>query len=229
MNPSHLEIESVIAEEAAAHARAAEELNPFGDSEALELGSARLVYSGQWSPVHGCFALGLDGPVEARDFHEVERFFLKKERRSAYWICPGTDSSLLSFLDRDFHAAKKTAVSGAEPRDLPLPAPAGESRPDFPSWALAFTKTLDPAAKEVGLFALTKLHQKETSYYLGKEPGAASYTFFRNGIAFIPFPSTPELLALQIHDSANFRCRYVVVLGKSPLTFLYERTLYERI
>ena len=94
----HREIELAFAAEAAAHARAAGELNTFGEAEALELGGARAVYSGAWSPVHGVFGLGLDGPVESRDLQEIERFFQKKERAAAYWLCPSTDSSLETLL-----------------------------------------------------------------------------------------------------------------------------------
>ena len=55
------DIEAAFAAEAEAHARAALELNPHGEAEALELGAARAVYAGQWSQVHGVFGLGLDG------------------------------------------------------------------------------------------------------------------------------------------------------------------------
>ncbi len=231
MSPPIREMEIAFALEAAAHARAASELNSFGEAETLELGEARAVYCGQWSPVHGVFGLGLDGPVEERDLREVERFFLRKERHPAFWVCPETDSSLLGYLKQDFHPAKKVAVQSLPLHgDAPsLPAPLGDSRPDHQAWALAFTHALDPGAKEAGLLALTKLHQRETRFYLGT-PAAASYTYFARGLALVPFPATPSLLSLQAKEAGEYRAKALVTAGNSvALPTIYERTLYERI
>lgn len=228
--PPLREIEFAFAAEAAAHAAAAAELNPFNDAESLELGDARAVYSGQWSPVHGVFGLGLDGPVEERDLREVEKFFFKKERSAAYWITPQTDPSLAALLGRDFSPTRKIPVHGTSlpGADFPLPDPSGSSKPDHNEWALAFTQLLDPASKEAGLIALTKLHQKDTRFYLSEH--AASYTFFHRGMSLVPYAASQTLLALQIKEAQDFRTTYIAATGAaSPLPLLYERILYERI
>ena len=75
MQSLYPEIEAAFAEEAAAHARASAELNSFGEAEAVEMGNGRLVYAGVFASVHGVYGLGLDGPVEERDWAEIDRFF----------------------------------------------------------------------------------------------------------------------------------------------------------
>lgn len=222
------EIEAAFAAEAAAHAKAAAELNPFGEAESLELGDARAVYSGAWSPVHGVFGLGLDGPVEERDLLEIHRFFYKKERAAAFWVTPETDPSLVEQLGRDYHCVRKCAVHGQSLKEsIALPEASGASSPEHKAWTLAFTRALDPGASEPGLIALTKLHQKEARLYLGTN--AASYTFFSRGIALVPFPSTHSLLALQAAEAKEWAASFFVTGLPSPLPFLYERSLYERI
>jgi hypothetical protein len=223
------QIEQAFAREASAHAAAALELNPYGEAEALELGDARAVYTGQWSSVHGVMGLGLDGPVEERDLREVERFFHRKERSPAFWVTPETDPSLLELLGRDYRIVRSTSVHGcALPADAELPAPSGASREvDHRAWTLALTQQLDPYAKEPGLLALTKLHQKETRFYLGG--GSASYTFFHSGLALVPSPGAHSLLALQVNEAAEFRSTFFATGAVSPLPFLYERTLHERL
>jgi hypothetical protein len=211
----------------AAHARAAAELNPFGEAEVLELGNARAVYAGQWSPVHGVFGLGLDGPVEESDLREIERFFFKKERAAAYWICPETDPSLLGLL-RDFETKRKVPVHGiATASASALPEASGGNTPDHQEWSLAFTRVLDPGASQPGLFALTKLHQKETRFYLASGAGA-SYTFFSKGMAIAPVPSVNSLLALQLRDAKDWGASFFAC-GASPLPQLYERSYFERL
>jgi hypothetical protein len=114
------------------------------------------------------------------------------------------------------------------PGNLELPPPSGSSREiDHRNWCLALTQALDPFAKEPGLFALTKLHQKDTRYYLS--PSGASYTYFHAGIALIPVPGPHSVLALQASDAVEFKCMTIATSGSSPLPFLYERTLYERL
>lgn len=213
--------------EAAAHAFAAAELNPFGEAEILELGDARAVYCGAWSPVHGVLGLGLSGPVEERDLREIERFYFKKERDPAFWITPETDPSLTALLAHEYHPVKSIPVHGAALNaDLCLPEPNGSSQPDHHQWTIAFSLTLDPNAKEPGLLALTKLHQKETRRYLAGGGNCASYTFFHRGIALVPAPSTHTLLALQAHEARQWKAEFLVTGAASPLPFLYERSLY---
>lgn len=220
-----LRIESALAAEAAAHARAALELNPFGEAEALELGHARAVYSGQWSPVHGVFALGLEGEVTERDLAEIDRFYFRKERPVAYWITPETDPSLLALLERDFAPTRKVPMHGTPLAGWEPGATTGVSAGvDHRQWSLAFTQTLDPAAREPGLLALTKLHQKETRFYMEAN---ASYTYFRGGLALVTVPTS--LLALQAKEARDYACDFIAIAGVSGLPFLYERTLYERI
>ena len=224
-------IETALAFEAATHAAAALDLNPFGEAEVLELGGARAVYSGQWSPVHGVIGLGLEGPVEACDLQEIERFFSKKERAAAYWITPATHPSLLERLGTDFHLVRKVPVHGAAlgTGPLGLPTESGHSQPDHRDWALAFSQVLDPYAKEPGLVALTKLHQRETRFYLGQGNAGASYTFFHAGLGLVPVPSAHSLLALQAREAADYCCAFFATGALSPLPFLFERTLYERL
>ncbi len=221
-------IETALAFEAAAHAAAALDLNPFGEAESLELGDARAVYSGQWSPVHGVFGLGLDGPVTAQDLREIERFFFKKERAPAFWITPSTDPSLLELLGRDYQPTRRVPVHGSAPGDVELPPPSGHSRDvDHRAWALAFTQLLDPGAQEPGLLALTKLHQRDSRFYLGNN--TASYTYFHAGLALVTAPPTHTLLALQAKEATDFKCTFLATSGTSPLPPLYVRTLHERL
>lgn len=230
-------IEFAFAAEMAAHCAAAAELNPYAEAECLELGDARAVYCGAWSPVHGVCGLGLDGPVEERDLAEVERFFHRKERPPAFWLCPATDPSLGKLLARDYRLTRTVAVHGIglAQSSLPLPEPMGNNKPDLNAWALDFTHFLDPGAKEPGLLALTKLHQKDTRFYSGLGQ-AASYTFFSRGIALVPAPSAHSLLALQAREAGKWGAAYLAAAralvtseNASVLPLVYERTLYERL
>ena len=233
-------LEAAFAAEMAAHCAAAAELNPYAEAESLELGTARAVYCGAWSPVHGVAGLGLDGPVEARDLAEVERFFHRKERAPAFWICPETDPSLLELIRRDYHETRKVAVHGISLKEVEasLPAAAGSSKPDLTSWALEFTRALDPGAREPGLLALTKLHQKDTRYYqsivapsalLDAAAGEASYTFVHHGIALVPAPSSLSLLALQAAEAKEWNLAFLAACHEKSLPLVYERSLYERL
>lgn len=226
------EIELTIAKEAKAHADAVSALNPYSEAESLSLGSAEAVYSGATSPIHGVFAFALDGPIEERDWQEVERFFLRKERSPAFWCSPASDPSLLAFLRSGFVETKKVPVHGfrfgaQEISELGLPEKLGSSTPNLEEWALTFSKRERPGAKEPNLFALTKMHQREIRFYLSGH--SASYTFFQDGIAFVPHVGDSALLALQIDEAKQFKSASFAVLGNSSLPFLYERTLYEPV
>ena len=181
------EVEAAFAAEAAAHARAALELNPFVEAESIELGRGRLVYAGTFSPAHGAYALGLDGPLEERDWAEIHRFFQRKEREPTFWIAPVTDLSVIEGIARTHREAARFAVHGVA---LNAEAPAagseapGTSAPEHGAWALAFSPRENPGRREPDLLALTKMHQKETRFYLHE--GAASYTFFHRGLAIVP-------------------------------------------
>ena len=214
-------IESAIAAEAAAHAAASFALNSYGEAECVEMGSARLVYSGSFSSTHGVFALGLDGPVEERDFLEIERFFARKERPAVYWVTPFTDPSLKEFLRQGHRAIRTELVRGltpSSPKDLP--ADPFLSGPDHGAWSLGFAKAIDPTAKEPNLLAVTKLHQKNTRFYLAE--GGASYTFFHQGIALVPHPDAATW-NLQLNEAAGFHSKSVVAIGGGDqIPFLYE-------
>lgn len=216
------QIEAAIAAEAAAHTAAAAELNPYAEAETLELGRANAVYSGAISPVHGVYALGLDGPPEERDWREIERFFHRKERAATYWITPFTDPAVVETIRETHRPTLKQAVRGEllTSSSDPLDPFTG---PNLDAWSKAFG---DAAA-------FTKIHQRGTRFYLTS--GAASYTFFHQGIALIPVPRK-ETFAEQRNE--NFHSKALVVMGDlksiaaaggSDLPLLYERVLYEPI
>lgn len=221
-------VELAIAFEAAAHARATAELNPLADAEALEIGAGRACYAGAFSPLNSVFGLGLEDPVEARDIREIERFYERKEKSPSYWVTPATDPSLLALLERRYRPTRVESIYGATlegTRDLPAPRGTNKTEPEL--WTLAFTQARDKTKREPDLWALTKLHQQETRFYFRGE-GDASYTFFHRGIAWVPFVSTRELLALQWNDAHEFRARALATYAPH-FPKLYERTLYELV
>jgi hypothetical protein len=222
------DVEAALAAEAAAHARAGLDLNPFLEAEAVELGRARLVYAGTFSPVHGAFALGLDGPVEDRDWQEIHRFFQRKEREAHVWTAPFTDPSVEEGIRGRYVAARTVKVHGISLGPSPGGEfPAGVSNPEHGAWALTFSRRENPARTEPDLLAMTKVHQRETRFYLlGSE--AASYTFFHQGLAIIPYPDA-RLLPLQKREAEEFKCSGLVALGENSLPLLYERILHEPV
>jgi len=222
------QIEAAIAAEAAAHARAALELNPFLEAESVELGRARLVYAGTFSPAHGAYALGLDGPLEERDWQEIYRFFQRNEREPFFYVAPCTDPSVEEGLADRYRVARTDTVNGISLEAPPAaPFPDGISNPEHGAWALAFSRRENPARTEPDLIATTKMHQRETRFYrLGEE--AASYTFFYQGVAFIPYPD-PRLLPLQQREAEEFKCTALVCLNEPTLPALYERKVYEPV
>jgi hypothetical protein len=239
MLESH-ETEAALAEEAAAHARASAELNSFGEAEAVEIGSARLVYAGVFASVHGVYGLGLDGPVEERDWAEIDRFFQKKERAPVFYVAPFTDPGLEARLIKTHRLARIEKVCGWELEgDGQLMHEAYLSGPDHGEWSLAFARSRNPSAKEADLLSATKLHQKNTRFYL--QAGAASYTFFHRGVAVVPYPAGNSLLALQKKEAEAFRCKAFVVMdvgtsarsgdnfADTPAPILYERKVYEPV
>lgn len=209
--PDFHEIEAALAEEAAAHARASAELNSFGEAEAVEMGNARLVYSGVFSSVHGVYGLGLDGPAEERDWAEIERFFQRKERAPIYYATPFTDPSVAARLATTHRLARTEKVSGWMLGNGETMHEAYLSGPDHGEWSLAFARLRNPSAKEADLLSATKIHQKNTRFYL--QAGAASYTFFHRGIALVPYPAGMSLLKLQKKEAEAFRCKAFVVMG----------------
>ncbi|MGE3262358.1 MAG: hypothetical protein AB7K68_11310 [Bacteriovoracia bacterium] len=223
------QIEAAIAAEAAAHARATFDLNHLSEAESLELGTARAVFTGSFSSVHGVFGLGLDGYIENSDFEMIEKFYQKKERAASYWICPATDPSLTAFLGSRFKETKTQAVHAAPiGKNSPFPmAGQGSSTPDLQEWMVAFAQSDNPAAKEPSLVSFTKIHQKETRFY--SHAGTASYTFFHRGIALVPSPGSPRLLALQWEEARDFGAKVFATLAPSALPLLYERKLLEPV
>jgi hypothetical protein len=212
-------IESAIAAEAVAHAEAAAELNPYGEAESLEVGAASLVYSGSLSPVHGVFALGLGGCPDERDWQEIDKFFSRKERPPAFWLTPFTDPAVSDRLKHSHRPTRTVAVRALSlPQDPAPPPDAALSGPDHQAWSAAFGR------KHQELLALTKLHQRNTRFYL--QETEASYTFFHQGVALIPFPAA-ALLPLQRKEC--FHSKEIVVIGEADLPLLYERTLYEPV
>lgn len=218
--------EAALAAEAAAHARATAELNPYSEAEAEEFGAGFLVYSGSLSPVHGAYGLGLSEPLEERDFAAVERFFARKERPAAFWATPFTDPSLLERLAHTHRPTRRERLHGLA-LEAGAPEPqraAGSSTPEHGLWALAFSRATNPKRREPDLFSLTKVHQRETRFYLHGE--AASYTYFHRGIALVPSPAAGTL-ALQEKEARGFRATALVVVNEPSLPLLYERILHE--
>ncbi|MGZ3694639.1 MAG: hypothetical protein ACXWQO_10690 [Bdellovibrionota bacterium] len=230
-------IEAAIAAEAAAHARATLELNHLSEAESLELGTARAVFTGSFSSVHGVFGLGLDGYIENQDFESIEKFYQKKERAPAFWICPATDPSLKAFLGLRYKAtitqkvhAALLSKDAASPfhRDPATASPFGNaSTPDLQEWMVTFAQGDNPNATEPSLISFTKIHQKETRFY--SHAGTASYTFFHRGIALVPNPPRARLLALQWEEARDFGAKVFATLAPSALPLLYERTLFEKV
>jgi hypothetical protein len=218
--------ELAIAAEAAAHAAATKTLNPFSEATVMEFGDGCLVYSGAVSEMHGAYALGLDGPLEKRDFEAIDRFFLELERPFAFWASPLTDPCTLTEMKKTAKEKRRVRMHGM-PMESSSPfaeGSQGSSTPDHQAWTLAFSRMLRPEAKEPSLFALTKLHQPSTRFYLHEEQ--ASYTFFHRGLAYIPYPAE-GLSALQWQQAREFGAKAFVQAEKSRLPFLYERVLYE--
>lgn len=223
------DIEAALAAEAAAHARAAGGLNPYLESEVIEQGRARLVYAGTFSPAHGAYGLGLDGPVEERDWQEIHRFFQRKEREADIYTAPFTDPSVFEALDNRYRIGAVAKVNGMKLGAAPAEAfPEGISNPEHGAWALAFSRRENPARTEPDLVATTKMHQKETRFYLLENGEGASYTFFHRGLAIVPFPH-PRLLALQKREAEEFKCLALICLNEPSLPLLYERAHHEPI
>lgn len=218
-------IEFALAAEAAQHALATAELNPLSDAECLAIGNARAVYAGVFSPVNGIWALGLDGPVEERDLREIERFFARKEAQARFWVTPETDPSLLDFLRGRWKPVQTESIYGAKLSDeSALPDPFGTNAPEPNSWTEAFSRARGKS--ETDLLALTKLHQKETRFYEGRN--SASYTFFHHGVAWAPFAEDKSLLSLQWKDAREFKAHSFATYS-AHLPKLYERTLYDAV
>lgn len=219
--------ELAFAAEAAAHAAATLALNPLSEAESRSFGPAEAVFTGTFSPVHGVYALGADGEeVTERDFAEIDAFFARKERAAGYWVSPLSPPDLLARIASTHRALPAQAVHIWEKgAPVKLAAPAGSSSPDLDAWCLAFSRVINPDAREPNLLAFTKLHQRQTRFYLGE--ATASYTFFHSGIAVVAYPGSPELLALQLQDAAGFGARATAVIGVKSLPRLYERTYHE--
>lgn len=216
-------IECALAAEAAAHARATTELNPLSEAESVEIGNARAVYAGVFSPVNGVWALGLDGPVEERDLIEIERFFARKEAPVQFWTTSATDVSVMEHLANRYRAKKIEIIYGAKiSENIELPAPQGTNTPEPQAWTEAFSRARGKT--ETDLFALTKLHQKETRFYQNGS-ASASYTFFHQGVAWAPFAGDRSLLALQWSDAKAFKAS-VFATYSPTLPKLYERTFH---
>jgi hypothetical protein len=165
--------------------------------------------------------------LEKKEYEAIDRFFLELERAAAHWISPLTDPDFLANVNK--HAKEKQRVKMHGLRlegGNPFAAePQGGSTPDHREWTLAFSRAQRPGAKEPSLFALTKLHQASTRFYLnGAE---ASYTFFHRGLALVPHPAGPSLSALQWQEARDFGAKAFVQAESSALPFLYERVLYE--
>jgi hypothetical protein len=225
------QIEWAIAGEAAAHARATLALNPLSEAEALQLGNAYAVYCGSFSAVHGVYGLGLDGETDDSDFTAIDDFFFRKERAPHYWLCPVTDPSVTARLGSKFKISGTQRVFAA-PIGEKSPCKeglAGTSSPDLKAWMIGLARTENPKAKEPSLFSFTKIHQKETRFYLHPKSGLGSYTFFHHGVALVPVPAHPELTALQWQEAQDFGAKVFATLAPSALPLLYERTRLEPV
>ena len=219
-----LEIEMAIAAHNEAYALATLEVNPFSEAETLDLGHAKAVYVGAVSPIHGVVGLGLEGEVTPSDLKQIENFFFKKERPATFWITPETHPSLLDLMGPNYKATTNQKIYGAKDWELSEEKNTS-STPELNDWPLAFTKTRKPTVAEPDLEAVTILHQKNARFYMNIS-GAASYTFFYQGIALAPIAS--DCLPFQMNEAKQFNCSWFITL-QNTLPLLYERTLYEPI
>lgn len=213
------EVEAAIADEASKFCDATLDINPYSEAEVLELGTARAVYTGVISAVHGVYGLGLDGPVEERDILEIEKFYARKERTPRFWVSDFADSSLLEFLGK-YEITQTQIICGQEAKSISIAATEGNNAPDLNQWASSFSKIENPLA------AQTRVHQKNLRFYLNESK--STFTFFSGNIAFIPFVQR-ELFPKQVADIKKFQTKFVVNTEEGFLPKIYERKLYERI
>lgn len=219
MNP--WDVEMVVAEEACRHAEAVAAINPYSEAEWIAIGNTRCVYAGSSTSVFGVYSFQ-ESHWEEREWKELERFFQQKERAPTFWVTSQTPADLLERISASHRCTRverifgKSFASGASlspDESLPTtkeeaPSPTDDSNlhalplADLDRWTLLFSQKDNPKAKEPSYLASVKLHQKEIRFYEnGKE---ASYTFFSNGFAYVPFPAE-SLRAWQTRQAKNFR------------------------
>lgn len=218
MNP--WDVEMVVAEEACRHAEAVASINPYSEAEWIAIGNTRCVYAGSSSSVFGVYSFQ-ESHWEEREWKELERFFQQKERPPTFWVTSQTPADLLERISTSHRCTKIERIYGigfakeAPPSTKTL-SPTGEPLTetmdgktfhalplaDLDRWTLLFSQRDNPSAKEPSYLASVKLHQKEIRFYEnGKE---ASYTFFSNGFAYVPYPAA-SLREWQITQAKNFR------------------------
>jgi GNAT superfamily N-acetyltransferase len=84
---------------------------PARGSAWIDVGGALAMFDGVDSPVTQTFALGLNGPVAARDLDRLEEFFLSRRTPVHHEVSPLADASLLMlFQARSYHVIELTSV-----------------------------------------------------------------------------------------------------------------------
>lgn len=220
-----IEVETIVAEEACRHAEAVAALNPYSEAEWISIGNTRCVYAGASSPIFGVYSFHEEN-WEEREWKELERFFALKERAPSFWVTPLTPKDLLDRISKTHRCTLEESISMAEIAPMEKSAGTNIPIPDLDRWAILFSQRENPNAKEASYLSAVKLHQKESRFYEnGKE---ASYTFFANGYAYVPYPA-PSLRDWQFQQAREFRAKFYLERASRQAQSLLTRKLYEPI
>jgi hypothetical protein len=225
MNP--VDVEMIIAEEACRHAEAVAALNPYSEAEWIAIGNTRCIYAGASSPVFGVYAFQEEN-WEEREWRELERFFSLKERPASFWVTAFTPKESLERIEKTHRCTKVETIYGTElsPEQTSTTPLSPIPLPDLDRWSLLFSRRENPAATEASYLSAVKLHQKETRFY--ENGGEASYTFFSQGFAYVPYPSA-SLRDWQIQQAQEFRAKFFLERKSATALPLLTRNLYEPI
>jgi GNAT superfamily N-acetyltransferase len=93
-------LEAAEAAKYAAYARARPCVMPEINPSALAVAGGVAVYAGDGSPYSRAVALGLQGPVTAAEFDQVEAFFANHRVAPQISLCPLADPSLVELIGR---------------------------------------------------------------------------------------------------------------------------------
>ena len=210
------DIEMAYANFARDYTLAAKELNPYADCDLLALGNSIAVYSGVFSPVHGVYAAGIDGPLEKRDFEEIELFFQKAEREPIWHLSEISDPSLFKDLERFNKSDSLVTVFDLKNENQALSA--SDARITVPQdhgdWLLAHTcSRKNTQVNEADLYSSIVLHMKNTRLYLHPSKKDAAFTYFSQGgaIIFISLGTQEDTFHAQMKEAQEYGSQWLAV------------------
>jgi GNAT superfamily N-acetyltransferase len=252
------ELEFAEAEVAVCGAETMQQLTPEVGTAVLQIAGGYAVYCGANSPVTQAVGLGLNGPVSAQEFDQLEEFYFSRNEPVRAETCPLADASLFALYRERGYGVTEFSNVMVRPIDSAQrwPEPDGveiwkAGRQEMDLWTLTVAQGFSenyPVTEEIikimKVFGLSRGMECYLASIGGKVAGGATLSLGRKIAGLFGASTLPEfrkrgvqtaLLRLRLRRAAEAGCEIAMSLAQPGshsqrnITKLDFRTLYTRV